>query len=79
MRRLTQYAIASSAICLSACAGSTVPAIATETATEAELCRQWGASLATRSRRDTEQTQAAIQAGYAAFSLACPAWAYLVP
>ena len=79
MKRLMLFAIAWSAIFLTGCATSTTPVIATETATEAELCRQWGASLATRSRQDTEQTRAEIQKGYAAFALACPQWAHLVP
>ena len=69
----------SSAILLTACAGTTTPVIATETATEAELCRQLGAALPTRSHSDTKQTRAEIQALYARFTLVCPAWAKLVP
>lgn len=75
MTRRLPFAIASIAICLTACATTTGPA----TETEAEICRQWGASLPTRSRQDTKQTQDEIQAAYAAFALACPDWAHLVP
>lgn len=48
-------------------------------ATENELCAQWGKSLATRSRLDTEQTKAEIQESYARFSLACPKHLHLLP
>jgi hypothetical protein len=49
------------------------------TATEDALCRVWGESLATRSRADTEQTQAEIGQSYADFAAACPDYAQLVP
>ncbi len=75
----TKFVIALSASCLTACASLTGQATETETRTEAELCRQWGQSLPTRSRSDTQQTRDEIQAGYAAFALACPNWKYLVP
>ena len=75
MTGLPRYAIASSAIFLSACAATTMPA----TETEAELCRQIGAALPTRSHADTGQTQAEIQRLYATFALACPAQAEMVP
>ena len=48
-------------------------------ATEAELCRTWGASLATISRRDTDQTVAEVQAGYADFLAACPEFEGMIP
>lgn len=63
------------AVFVSACAQSAPLA----SATEAELCRQWGGSLPTRSRSDTEQTKGEIQRAYAAFSLACPDWKHLIP
>lgn len=47
--------------------------------TENELCAQWGESLATRSRLDTEQTKDEIQESYARFSLACPKHLHLLP
>lgn len=50
-----------------------------DSATENELCAQWGKSLATRSRLDTEQTKAEIQESYARFSLACPKHLHLLP
>ena len=49
------------------------------TATKAEICRQWGSSLSTRSHSDTIQTQQEIQSGYAAFELSCPSWEKLIP
>lgn len=64
-----------SAIFLTGCDSLRVAA----TATESELCRQWGYALPTRSRSDSEQTQAEITVLYAAFSLSCPAWDYLIP
>lgn len=79
MTRLMPCAIVLSGGFLTACATSTTPAIATETRTEAETCRQLGAHLPTRSRSDTEQTRAEIQALYAAFALICPNWAHLIP
>lgn len=79
MKRLAKCAIASIAILVSGCADTTTPATATETATEAEICRQIGARLPTRSRRDTARTQDEVQALYAAFALTCPAWEHLIP
>lgn len=55
------------------------PSMTQATATESEICRQWGQALPTRSRSDTEQTKLLIQSGYARFSLACPSWIHLVP
>lgn len=49
------------------------------TATENELCRQWGGALPSRSRQDTKQTQDEIQDAYAVFLLSCPVWGHLVP
>lgn len=72
---LMRFAAVSSVIAMSGCADTTTPA----GATEAELCRQWGGSLPTRSRSDTAQTADEIQQGYATFAAACPAWAHLVP
>lgn len=79
MKRLMPCAIVLSAIFLTACTTSTTPVIATETRTEAETCRQLGVHLPTRSRSDTAQTKAEIQALYAAFALTCPNWAHLIP
>jgi hypothetical protein len=59
----------------SACVGTMTPG----SATEAALCETWGKSLPTRSRQDTGQTSEEIQAGYADFSAACPAFADLIP
>ena len=63
------------ALTLTACAPSKMQATATETT----LCRVWGESLPTRSRRDTEQTKVEIEQGYADFAAACPDHAHLVP
>ena len=79
MKLLLKSAIVSSVIFLTGCASSMMPAGGTDTAVAAELCRQWGDSLPTRSRSDTSQTQDEIQSAYASFSLACPGWAHLVP
>lgn len=75
MNMRTIFAVASSAMLISGCAATTMPA----GATEAELCRQWGGSLPTRSHGDTLATSAGIQRAYAVFAAACPAWADLVP
>ncbi|GAB5434804.1 MAG: hypothetical protein EpisKO_41740 [Epibacterium sp.] len=83
MKKLKAFALASSVILTTGCATSMAPVggiDATEdTASEAEICRQWGQSLATRSRLDTQQTIDEIQSGYAAFSLSCPGWEHLIP
>ena len=79
MQKLTTFAIVSGAILVTSCGNTTTPAGATETATEAEICRQLGDKLPTRSRSDTEQTKAEIQELYAGFSLTCPNWAHLIP
>lgn len=68
------FALALTLIALLGCAPMTTPG----SATEAAICRAWGNSLPTRSRADTEQTQAEIQLGYADFQNACPAFAKLV-
>ena len=41
------------------------------TATEMALCAEWGRSLPTRSRSDTEQTQREIARSYDVFTAAC--------
>ena len=64
------------AVFVAACAQKTAPH---SSEVEAEMCRQWGNSLATRSRQDTAQTKDEIQKGYASFSLACPSWKHLIP
>jgi uncharacterized protein YceK len=69
------FVITLAAILMSGCESWMVEA----SATERELCIQWGESLATRSRLDTEQTKVEIQESYARFSLACPAFDYLLP
>jgi hypothetical protein len=58
------------AVTLCGCA-QTTPGV---TATEAELCRQWRDSLPTRSKSDTEQTQAEIGRAYDVQAAACPNW-----
>ena len=75
MPKLTPFVIVLSAICLSGCVTSTMPG----SATEAEVCRQLGAKLPTRSRSDTQQSQDEDQQLYAAFSLVCPEFEYLIP
>ena len=75
MKTPTTFVAVLSTIFLTGCASLRV----TATATESELCRQWGYALPTRSRSDTEQTQAEITVLYAAFSLSCPAWDHLIP
>ena len=77
MKTLTKSVIVLTAILMTGCANMRVPAGGTETG--AELCRQWGKSLPTRSRQDTQQTSEEIQEAYAAFSLSCPEWAHLIP
>ncbi len=52
--------------------GACVPTTIEATATEAALCDEWAASLPTRSRSDTEQTQAEIGTLYDAFDAVCP-------
>lgn len=69
------FAIVSIAILTTGCASTTGQGGATSD----ELCRQWGGSLPTRSRSDTDQTKAEIQKAYATFDLACPEWAHLIP
>lgn len=64
---------------MASCGNLTTRAIETETEAEAELCRQWGNSLPTRSRLDTKQSQADDQEAYAAFALSCPDWKHLIP
>ena len=72
MRELTRSATALTlcGVILSAC----VPTTRAVTATEAEICRQWRDSLPTRSRHDTEQTQAEIGRAYDLQAAACPDW-----
>jgi hypothetical protein len=48
-------------------AATTIEATATETA----LCREWRESLPTRSRTDTEQTQAEIGRAYDVYEAVC--------
>lgn len=47
----------------------------TATEVEREICIQWRDSLPTRSRSDTERTQAEIGVAYDVQALACPQWA----
>ena len=75
MNMLKVFVALSSAICLTGCESTRV----TATATEAEICRQLGGALPTRSRSDTEQTRDEITDLYATYSLACPDWVELIP
>ena len=75
MNMLKAFVALSSAICLTGCESTRVAA----TATEAEICRQLGGALPTRSRSDTEQTRDEITQLYATYSLACPDWVELIP
>lgn len=47
--------------------------------TEAALCVEWGESLPTRSRSDTQQTADEIQTAYSVFAAACPDFEELIP
>ena len=49
------------------------------TETYAEQCFQWGNSLPSRSRSDTQQTKDEIQIAYGTFLAACPEFAHLIP
>ena len=76
---LKTFGIVLAATSLTACASMTTLGGATNSAAAAEICRQWGESLPTRSRSDTALTKKQIQEGYARFALSCPDFAYLVP
>ena len=75
MPKILQMLLLAIALILSGCAPSMTP----DTATERTLCRVWGESLPTRSRRDTEQTKLEISEAYADFAAACPDFVNLVP
>ena len=75
MPKLTPFAIVLSAIFLSGCVNSMTQG----SATEAEVCRQLGSKLPTRSRSDTQQSQDEDQQLYAAYALTCPEFEYLIP
>jgi hypothetical protein len=75
MNMRTAFAALSSAIFLIGCDSMRVAA----TATEAEICRQIGYVLPTRSRSDTAQTRDEITELYAGYSLTCPDWRHLIP
>lgn len=83
MKELLKSVIVSSVICLSGCTNTTTAVIGTDpdraTASESEVCRQLGQKLPTRSRSDTQLTQDEIQEQYAAYALACPDFAHLIP
>jgi hypothetical protein len=49
------------------------------TATQNEICTQWGEALPTRSVTDTQQTKDEITSLYARFALSCPDHLYLLP
>jgi hypothetical protein len=64
---LKKLAVYSSALLmLSGCGTMEKQGIAIST-----LCREWGRSLPTRSREDTEQTQKEIGRAYAVYEAAC--------
>lgn len=68
MTVLTRFAaLAALLVPLGACA----PTTTATTATEAALCDEWAASLPTRSRSDTEQTQAEIGVLLDAYEAVC--------
>lgn len=72
------FATAFCAVFLSGC-GIFKPA-AFETERQArEVCISWGTYLPTISREDTTKTQIEVQTLYAAFSLVCPTFDYLIP
>jgi hypothetical protein len=49
------------------------------TETEGAICQALGEALPTRSRQDTDQTEAEIQRLYADYISACPAYRHLIP
>lgn len=63
------------ALTASGCTNTAIQA----TATERTLCRVWGESLPTRSRKDTTETQKQIGEAYADFAAACPDYVGLFP
>ena len=67
-KRLTAFGLALTLLAISACS----PAIPVATATERELCIAWRDSLASRSTKDTGQTQAEIGRSYDVQAAACP-------
>ena len=75
MNMRTIFAAALSGMLMTGCASTTMPG----GATEAEICRQIGGALPTRSHSDTAQTAQEIQRLYAVYDLTCPDWAHLVP
>lgn len=75
MQKILKAAFLAAVLTLTACANMRVEATATETT----LCREWGESLPTRSRSDTDQTQVEIAEAYADFEAACPEYGHLVP
>lgn len=75
MKTLMTFAAVLAVTVTSGCGSLTMP----DGATEGALCQIWGESLPTRSRSDTEQTQAEIQVAYADFLGSCPDWSHLVP
>ena len=75
MKTLKIFVIVLIATFLTSCGNSMMPG----SETSDEICRQWGGSLPSRSRADSEQTKSEIQAGYATFALACPNWTHLIP
>ena len=75
MPKKTWIAWPMTALILTACAPTTVPA----GATESRLCRIWGESLPPRSHQDTAQTAEEIGAAYADFAAACPDHKGMIP
>lgn len=70
MKRVLKAFVIVSLMFLSACAWTQPTLVATET--EVALCEAWRDSLPSRSRSDTEQTQAEIGVAYDKFLAACP-------
>lgn len=74
----TVFATAFCAVFLSGCAIFRPEGFETERQAR-EVCIQWGTYLPTISREDTIRTQVEVQTQYAAFSLVCPHFDYLIP
>lgn len=74
--RTPMICVAALSVSLTACSTSSRTVAS---ATEAEVCRQMGGALPTRSRQDTAQTVQEITTLYATFAAVCPDWAHLVP
>lgn len=75
-----KFAIGWTVLALVAACSPTQPIVVdTATEVEREICIQWRDSLPSRSRNDTERTQAEIGYAYDVQGMVCPAWARFPP